>query len=249
MVADAQAPRRGWLIRNALLSTLALAAANASAASFEVSPVRIQLSPAEPIGVLQISNDGDTPVTVQLEPKRWSQTGGDDVYAGTRDLLATPPIFTLPAAGTQLVRIGLRVAPPPASEASYRIFLQQVPAAPAPGFRGLQVLLRIGIPVFVKPGGPVQPRLQWTAHAGTGGKLLVAAQNLGSAHVQVVSLSVSAGRSGKPLAQQSLSAYVLPGRRRQWTLKADPLPKAGTMLHLRAQTDAGELSGDAALQP
>src|SRR3546814_9833017 len=66
----------------------------------------------------------------------WSQSGGKDVFAAVDDILATPPIFTIPAGGSQVIRVGSRRAPDPQHERAYRLFLREVPPAPQPGFQG-----------------------------------------------------------------------------------------------------------------
>ena len=80
----------------------------ASAGSIGVSPVRVTLSDSQRIGSFSVRNDGAEPVTMQMELLSWLQREGSDVFATTRELLANPPIFTIPAGGSQLVRVGLR---------------------------------------------------------------------------------------------------------------------------------------------
>ena len=63
----------------------------------------------------------------------------------------SPPIATIAPDKEQIIRVGLRRAPDKERELSYRLFLQEVPAPPKPGFQGLQVALRVGLPVFVQP--------------------------------------------------------------------------------------------------
>ena len=77
----------------------------ASAASFGVSPVRVTLSESQSMGVLTVRNDGNEPASLQMEVLSWSQAQGQDVLTPTRELLANPPIFTVPACGSQLVRV------------------------------------------------------------------------------------------------------------------------------------------------
>ena len=73
----------------------------------------------------------------------WSQVEGKDVYTATREVLANPPIFTVPAGGSQLVRIGLRRAPNTQRELTYRIFMQELPPPLDNEFTGTRMLMRI----------------------------------------------------------------------------------------------------------
>ena len=112
---------------------------------------------------ITVRNDGEEPVVVQSSVLAWTQEDGKDIYASTTEALVTPPIMTIAAGAEQIVRVGLRRPPDPRSELAYRVFLQEVPPPPKPGFTGLQVALRVGLPVFVAPGAPAARRLEWSA--------------------------------------------------------------------------------------
>lgn len=233
--------------RVAILALLWLGAGfgAARAASFEVGPVLIKLSAQHPVAVEEVRNDSDTPVTIQVSVAAWEQSEDADRYLPTRDLVATPPIFTLAPAGRQIVRVASRLAWPLLQERSYRMFLQQVPSGRAPGERTvLQVLLRLGVPVFVEPqSGVVAPRLVWSAQATAHG-LTVRVDNQGSGHARINSLTVYDG-SRHRLAQGPVGFYVLPGHARSFTLTSNRAVKPGMRLHVKAQTDAGQVSADA----
>lgn len=224
----------------AFLSLCLLACTSAQAGTFVVNPVRATLSASQSVGALTVRNDGAEPTVVQLEALSWSQQDGKNVYGSTREILATPPIFTLPPGGSQIVRIGLRRAPDPERELSYRLYLQEVQPPPKPDFQGLQVALRIGIPVFVLPSSPAKPVLHWQLSRTPQGQLKLTLSNTGKAHIQVANFRfVPAGR--EPLPTLQVAAYVLPGQSRDWLVDAAPAPPPGSALRLFAQTDAGDI--------
>lgn len=230
------------------LALLLAGAGAASAGSFQVNPVRAALSPSQPIGALTVSNTGAEPAVMQLEVLSWSQQEGQDVYSPTREILATPPIFTVPAGGSQVVRVGLRRAPDAQRELTYRLFLQEVPPPPKPGFQGLQIALRIGVPVFVAPAAAQPPALSWQAYRTREGQLEVSLTNNGGAHVQVANFKLGLA-GGEDMGIQHIAAYVLAGQTRNWPVKDVKAPPPGAAVHLFAQTDAGELdSGIIAVQ-
>ncbi|WP_119628929.1 fimbrial biogenesis chaperone [Methylocaldum marinum] len=99
--------------------------------ALSVAPVRLELSAPELTGAITVTNTGTESSVVQLEATDWSQRNGQDEYAPSRKLSATPPIFTLGPGATQTVRVGLRHPPDPRRELAYRLFLQEVPP-PAP---------------------------------------------------------------------------------------------------------------------
>ena len=237
--------RIGWFC---LVMIIAGVAAHARAATFNVSPVRIHLSAAKMTGVLSVTNAGEAPTVVQCQVRAWSQQNEKDVYATTDDLIATPPIFTIGPGKTQIVRLGLRQPPHGSQEAAYRIYLQEIPGPPKPGFQGLQIALRIGVPIFVDPARAVAPALHWQAKLGEGGSLSLALQNAGNAHIQVFDFSISRPGTSQPIAAEKVSAYVLPAHSMHWSLKPSQKGlKAGQTLHLKAYTDAGDVDTDLVL--
>lgn len=237
--------RRGHAGR-AFLSVCLLACGWAQAGTLSVSPVRATLSAGQQVGALTVRNDGAQPTVVQLEVLSWSQQEGKDVYTPTKEVLATPPIFTVPAGGSQIVRVGLRRAPDPRRELTYRLYLQEVPPPPKPDFQGLQVALRIGVPVFVLPPAPAKPVLRWQVSRTAQGQLQVRLTNSGNAHIQVANFKlVPVG--GEPLPTRQVAAYVLPGQSRDWLVEA-PAPSPGAMLRVSAQTDAGDVEAEVVVE-
>jgi len=222
-----------------LLLALPLAA---PAADLAVDPISIQLNPQQQTVAIRISNNSDQPTSIQIQAVTWSQVDGKDVYAPTRELLVAPPIVTIAANSEQIVRAALRRQADPANELSYRIFLQELAGPPPPGFRGLQVALRIGLPVFVQPQhGLAAPKLTWSLSRRADNKLVVTLRNDGNAHVQVSDFRLTLPGSQKVIAGESASSYVLAGQTRSWELHTDPAIKARpAVLQLHAYTDAGE---------
>ena len=76
-----------------------------SAASIGVSPVRATLSANQKIETITVRNTGSELMSVQLEVMSWSQQDGEDVFTATREVLANPPIFTVPPGGSQLLSL------------------------------------------------------------------------------------------------------------------------------------------------
>jgi fimbrial chaperone protein len=219
---------------------LALLAAvfRAEGGSFAVMPVRVTLSASQPVASIRIQNQDREPVVVQLEATAWSQQDGRDVHEATREVLATPPIFTIAPGGSQIVRLGLRRAPDPHRELTYRLFVHEVPPPPGPGFKGLRVALRISIPVFVAPPVAAAPVLQWRAAQDAAGALTVGLNNTGNAHIQVAEFRV-AEPAGKVVGTRQIPAYVLAGQSRGWAFPVKA--SRGAPLRIFATTDSGDV--------
>ena len=224
----------------------------ANAASFGVSPVRVTLSDSQQMGALTVRNDGTEPASLQMEMLNWSQAEGQDVLTPTRELLANPPIFTVPAGGSQLVRVGLRRAPDGQRELTYRIVLQELPPPPSPDFMGTRMLMRISLPVFVLPEVDAKPVLLWQAARTTQGALKISLTNNGNAHIQILNFKLPLPGSAQPWVTKQSSEYVLPGQSRDWNLRANaeyPAPPPGVALQLFAQTDAGDIEAEIMIAP
>ena len=218
---------------------------SASAGSFAVSPVRVTLSSSAPVASLVVRNDDSTPVVVQLELAAWSQQDGKDEFSPTREILATPPIFTVPAHASQVVRVGLRHALNAQSELDYRLFLQEVPPPPKPGFQGLRMALRISMPIFVAPAVAAAPALHWEAIRVPGEKIRIRLTNAGNAHVQVANFKLTLP-NGTDSNLQQVATYVLSGQSHDWLVGGSARP--GATIRLSAQTDAGDVQADVVME-
>ena len=215
-------------------------------ASLDVDPIRVDFSANSTVTVLTLTNSGDGPATVQLEPVAWAQANGNDVYTPTREILATPPIFTVQPHAKQVIRVGLRVPADAQKEKSYRLYLDEVPQPSQVKGLGVVMALRIGIPVFVQATTPSKPALQWTLKHGSTKGLELSVTNNGGSHVQIRQLSLSAPKMVTLVVQQA--AYILPGSTRTWALDPASIPAAGTSVQIAGDTDIGTVNGQAVLQ-
>lgn len=238
-----------WAPRLAFLAFFC--AAGASAGTFEVNPIRVDLSAAQRNAALTVKNSGTDPVVVQVSVMSWSQQDGKDVLANTDEILISPPIATIQPDREQIIRLGLRRAPDAQHELSYRIFLQEVPPPPRPGFQGLQVALRVGLPIFVQPRqGPAKATLVWDAQLRSPDAVSLKLHNRGTGHIQISDVELYHGAESDPLASQSSLVYVLPGQSREWDLKLRrPGVTAKDRVRLKVSTDAGAVDTDISLAP
>jgi fimbrial chaperone protein len=247
----------GVNVRSLILGTLASAAAfglspaPVHAGTFSVSPLRVELSSKVQTGALTIRNREDTPVLVQAECFLWEQVDGQDRLVPTRDVLVSPAVFTLPAEGSQLVRVALRRPADAQRELAYRLILTEVPPEAKPGFTGLSVALRLSLPIFVEALAPAEPRLEWSVARDGDGRLALTARNAGAAHARVLNFSVAPVAVTGVVLDQPVSAYILPDQARTWTLDNNQNDgNSGTdwrQLRVKAATEAGDLEAEASL--
>ena len=220
-----------------LVLSAALLAHAASAASFSVSPLRLELSAAAPVAVVEVGNTSSEPVTVQAQSRTWTQRAGQDEYGEGRPFIVSPTIFTIPAGGKQVVRVALRGAPPRDVEAAYRLIMTEIPPAQPDGSPGLRVALRMDLAVYVLPlQAGAQPDAAFALDASTGSPR-IAVTNSGKAHFRMVDVAVASGAN--TLAELPV-LVVLPGATRYIELpkaKASGLREFG----VKAESNAGPI--------
>ena len=217
---------------------LLLSCHGAMAQALTVAPVTVHMVPSQMATTLTITNAGDTDTAFQLRVLAWSQNGDNDQLSPTDQVLASPPIGSIPAGASQVVRIVLRHLPQ-GNEKTYRILFDQIPPPAKPGT--VRIALRLSIPIFADPSAGIAPHLQWRLERD-GGKITLAAVNDGNAHERVrnIALATSAGSVLK--AEDNQSPYILAGATRRWRIVTSNAPPAlGTAFRLTAQGDAGAI--------
>lgn len=211
------------------------------AATFNVSPIRVDLSPRKPTLPLAITNDSDEAIVIQAQVVHWVQDKAEDIYTDTNEVLATPPIFTVPAHGTQIVRVGLRRAFDHAKELSYRLYLTEIPGAAKSESIGIQMRLRIALPIFASSASTA-PLLKWTIFRQRGVQSLEV-RNEGNSHALISNVRLVPTDSDTLIARQPTPAYLLPGTTREWPLKLESGKIIGPeAIRLQAYVDAGDVN-------
>lgn len=227
---------RGFRFVVAALATC-MAPPAAIAGTITVDPVRVDLTPDRKIAALRVTNNDVAPVLIQVSTSGWTQAGGVDVYADTQDVIASPPIATIPPGGTQLVRVGLKSGAPTAFTA-YRLFVEEVPGANQREGQ-INVALRLNLPLYAFPAAPKPQPLTWSLARDERGKPVLVATNPGTAPVQVQRIELADG-SQKDLPLSTSMGVVLPNSSRRWPLEHPITPTAQTPVKALARTDSGE---------
>jgi P pilus assembly chaperone PapD len=213
----------------------------AQAASFSVSPVRLELAPGQASTSLKVSNEGDEAKLLQVSIVGWTRQNGEDRY-GPNDpdtgLIVTPPLFQVsPAGGSQLVRIGF-LRPPVAglTERAWRVIVEEVPksvaANPADtataGAGSIKMRLRINLPLFLAPASPHQD-LRWEGQADTAGELRLVAINAGNVSERIDELLLKSADQKTQFGRLPGPIYIFPGEHRVLKVRASTAPRAGTV--------------------
>lgn len=211
----------------ALLSSLLAEPSQA----FQVRPVRVDLATRQAAAQLVVSNPTDRSLLIQAQVWSWSQDATEERLSPAADLIVNPPIFELAPGAQQVVRVGLRQPLPPGREQSWRLWLSQVAIPGASADSGVQMLLRVSLPVFGIGEAVDGPAPRWWRQDGVS----VGLANDGARHVHVRGLHLQA--DGLP--PQALGpCYALSGGGCRWTL---PREWQGRALSLEADSSIGRL--------
>jgi fimbrial chaperone protein len=222
-----------------LISLGCLLATKVDAASLEISPVMVTLATGQTAAVIEVQNRGDSATAVQARAYSWTQAGDDDALTPTHDIILSPPIFTLPRGASQTVRLLLRGGGGAGGERSYRLLLDEVPAANA-GNKQIVIALRVSLPVIAASASPTPPTLQWRAERGAGGETVLTAVNTGQAYDRVGAIDVTLSDGSHPkVVARGTNTYVLPAAQRHWSVQGSGGASAGP-LRLSVTTQAGK---------
>lgn len=198
---------------------LTLIAGQAQGTGVQISPTRVNLDGNQRVVALTLDNTSDRDISFQTELSEWTQTEAGDHYEPSSDLLVTPPIFTVSAGEQQILRVGLRRPPDQHRELSYRLFIQELPESTPEGFSGLQVVLRMSLPVFVAPPQASPDHdLSWQLGYDEEGQPRLEVRNRGNGHAQITNLALLLG--DRQIEPGSMF-YVLPDSRQD-----RPLPES-----------------------
>jgi fimbrial chaperone protein len=233
-------------MRALLLAACVLVSAPTLASTFNISPIRAQLSATHRTEALTLTNADDSPVVVQVRLYSWSQKDGAEKLEDTRELLSTPPVLQIPPNGQQIIRVALRRDPDPTQELTYRVIFEEVPQAAPKEFSGLRVALHLSVPIFVAPEQrKANPQIAWQSRWLPNGQVEVAAINSGTGHLQVTDFEAQFPGSLMPLHGVA-SKYVLPGSRMSWVLTPPADAMRQGVIPIRGHSDQGDFSADVA---
>ena len=221
---------------------------SASAASLRVSPVSFDLVAPAQTAAITLSNTGAAPVNAQVRIFRWTQTGGQDQLTDTQDVIASPPAATIPMNQDQLIRLVRVSGQPLVNEECYRLLVDELPTAAAPGHSVIDFVIRYSIPVFFANANSAA-KLQWTARASAG-SLTLSASNTGNRHVRISELAVTSANGTKVVFSAGLVGYVLPGSVMEWSKPIKPGSgfTPGTSISLSAHGEGGAINETVPLQ-
>jgi fimbrial chaperone protein len=92
-------------------------------------------------------------INLQVQATEWMQDKEEkDHYSESTDIVFFPKIISLEKGDSQLIRVGMKGAPPQ-SEKTYRLYIEEIPQ-PKKADKGkaqVAIAIRFGVPIFIKP--------------------------------------------------------------------------------------------------
>jgi fimbrial chaperone protein len=219
--------------------------ASLRAATLQVEPVLIDVAAPGAASTVTLRNDGTAPVNVQIRVFRWSQTDGKETLEPTEDVVASPPAVTLAPQTNYVARVVRVTKRPVSGEESYRVLIDQLPAASQQRGHSVKLLMRYSIPVFFGASDRRDAAVAWTA-AVSGNKVKITARNDGDRRIRIASLNLRDGKGKTVSFSKGLVGYVLGKSTMEWTTSAAGLSAAGP-ISVTAQSDTGPVEATASI--
>jgi fimbrial chaperone protein len=207
MTVTLRSPVPGLVFGALLLATPAVSS------QFTVNPTRVELSGRATSSVVSVRNDGQEPIRIQIKAHAWSQTlEGVVKLDPTEDVVVFPTMLTLAPGEARRLRVAVTSTPGDV-ERTYRIFLEELPAAKTDAeASGVHVLTRVGIPIFL---AALKQTTQATlSDVGLSkGLLHFQVDNLGNTHFVPENLRVRGlAASGQAVSDETSDGWYILGR-------------------------------------
>lgn len=214
----------------ALATALAIALATAAPAPVQAAALRVSPVLIDGVGgrdaTVELRNQEARPLNVQVRVFRWSQHDGRDELTPTEEVVASPPILSVPPGEDYTVRLQRVAGGEPAAEEAYRVVIDELPNPNRQRNGAVAMVLRYLVPAFFFPADAAQPRLRWLL-LRRDGRAVLRAENEGDKRVQLVDLGLRGG-GRTAVVQRGLAGYVLGHSAREWAL-AGAVPTGGRL--------------------
>lgn len=211
----------------------------AQAATFSVDPIAVTLAQGNSSVSIAVTNQSPQQLRLQITGFAWDQSAsGEMELPKTDDLLFFPQMLTLDPGETHRIRVGVTQMRGQV-EKTYRVFMEEMPSLQSvlgqSGASQVTVRMKIGVPVFLKPAGPVQVSGAVRNASLRGGALSFDVANTGNVHFSIQNVRVT----GTGFSQTLSGWYVLAGGVRHYTVKV-PAARCESLESVRVdvQTDA-----------
>jgi fimbrial chaperone protein len=207
-----------YIVKLLITLSIALTLANeVGANSFQVLPIRINLSPNESSTLITVRNESKDRLRLQVSVSAWDESkSGEMVLIPTEEIIFYPTLLTINPGDQRNIRVGTKNAVVE-KEKSYRIFIEELPSQLKLTTTGVRLLTRMSVPIFIRPA-KAEPRPRVEHMALRAPEFSFELKNGGNAHFQPRQILVKgAGGAGETVLERKIPGwYVLAGGTRQY---------------------------------
>jgi fimbrial chaperone protein len=226
----------------ALVTASLISVSTSQAASLQVAPVSIEVQAPGAAATITLRNEGTNPLNAQIRVFRWTQANGQEKLEPTDDVVASPPLATLPPKTDYTVRLVRVTKRPIATGESYRLFVDELPDPKAQQNRVVTLVMRYSIPVFFYPPDTADAKLAWSVEQRSG-RVYVSATNAGDRHVRISALMLRDGNGTTASFGNGLTGYVLGRSTMRWEIPGNfHRLGAGSPIVISGQSDHGPIN-------
>ena len=232
---------RAFFVRATLIVLFASHGAVLQAASLQVAPVLVEVPAPGATSTLKLRNEGTKRLDAQIRIFRWTQVNGVDTLTPTDDVAASPPAASMRPNTDYTVRIVRTSKEPVAQEESYRLLIDELPAAVTGAPASVNIALRYSIPVFFTVPGVAATKLTWELQP-RGNKPVIVVTNAGDRRVRLAKLKFTDGKGAVAYFGDGLAGYVLGHSSRNFEVPANAKGfGTGGVVSMSAQGDIGPI--------
>ena len=206
-------------------------------ASFNISPLRLELKSADEHDFLLVRNQSDRESGVQVRVFSWTQADGADVYRPSDDFFISPSIISIPGQTAQTFRIIRRAPRSGGPEASYRVVIDELPTASNAGGQQAATRLRITVPLFDGTAASAPAALAWEYNQRG-----IVVHNTGGRSVKIANVAI-VGQPSRSVESPG-PFYVLAGSSRIFATH-QTLSCTGSGIPLQVTVDGRSMTTDA----
>ena len=176
-------------------------------ASYEISPVKVYFNNNDKVASITLKNGNDDEASFQLALYKWTRVNGEDVYEESNEFTVTPKIFKVSSGDSQLIRVAPKSSSKTGTEKAYRLFLKELPTRQSTENNAVNVVLQLGVPIFVEPA---KKEGNLACNLTSKGKTLdLTCKNNHNQHTLLTSLDITSNEES--ISKQEINKYAFPG--------------------------------------
>lgn len=188
--------------------------------TFQVNPIRITLSAQSTSALLSVRNESAEKVRFQIGVFEWDQSpSGEMLLNPTEDVIFYPNLLAIDPGDERNIRVGTTKSTV-ATERSYRIFVEELPPPENSEAKGIRILTKMGVPIFIQPAKRLlQGQVEQMKLAG--GEFFFEIKNDGNVHFfpRLIRVQGQDSRGEIFLERQLQPWYILSGGTRKYSVE------------------------------